>query len=79
MAPKDSTWTSLAQPLALLFVVMAMFMIVAAFRRLLPRFACYQLHATFGATARLVFDNLRVHTADGREFDVQGGGSNHHR
>ena len=60
--------------LALLFVIMAMFMIVAAFRSLLPRFACYQIHATFGATARLVFDNFRVHRADVLDFDVQDGG-----
>ncbi|KXJ44171.1 MAG: hypothetical protein AXW11_16370 [Marinobacter sp. Hex_13] len=61
----------------LVFVIMLMFVMMVfmiMIGRRLTRFACYQIHATFGATARLVFDNFRVHRADVLDFDVQDGG-----
>ncbi len=47
-----------------IFLCMVVLVIVAALRGRFPGFARYQVHAAFGATARLVFNDLRVHGAD---------------
>lgn len=52
-------------------VIVVVFMIAAALRRRFPRFPGYQVHATFRAAARLVFDNFRMHGADILDPGVQ--------
>ncbi|PXX93697.1 hypothetical protein DIT71_02540 [Marinobacter vulgaris] len=52
---------------AMVFVIMVVFMVGRRF----TGFPGYQVHATFRAAARLVFDNFRMHGADILDPGVQ--------